>query len=76
MKLILYQATMAITQIDFVPGPFRCQIEQQHFAVGRPGRITACKAVIFTQFEVHMVKKAWLCVWRLSDQSAKLTALQ
>ena len=35
MKLILYQATMAITEIDFVPGPFRCQIEQQHldFAV-------------------------------------------
>ena len=37
MKLILYQATMAITEIDFVPGPFRCQIEQQHldFAVVR-----------------------------------------
>ena len=36
MKLILYQATMAITEIDFVPGPFRFQIEQQHldFAVG------------------------------------------
>ena len=36
MKLILYQATFAITEIDFVPGPFRCQIEQQHldFAVG------------------------------------------
>ena len=35
MKLILYQATFAITEIDFVPGPFRCQIEQQHldFAV-------------------------------------------
>ena len=35
MKLILYQATIAITEIDFVPGPFRCQIEQQHidFAV-------------------------------------------
>ena len=30
MKLILYQATFAITEIDFVPGPFRCQIEQQH----------------------------------------------
>ena len=27
MKLILYQATIAITEIDFVPGPFRCQIE-------------------------------------------------
>ncbi len=30
MKLILYQATMAITEIDFVPGPFRCQIELGH----------------------------------------------
>ena len=38
MKLILYQATFAITEIDFVQGPFRCQIEQQHldFAVGLP----------------------------------------
>ena len=37
MKLILHQATLAITEIDFVPGPFRCQIEQQHldFAVER-----------------------------------------
>ena len=34
MKLILYQATMAITEIDFVPGPFRCQIEQQHLDFG------------------------------------------
>ena len=35
MKLILDQATFAITEIHFVPGPFRCQIEQQHldFAV-------------------------------------------
>jgi len=35
MKLILYQATLATAEIDFVPGPFRCQIEQQHldFAV-------------------------------------------
>ena len=35
MKLILHQATLAITEIDFVPGPFRFQIEQQHldFAV-------------------------------------------
>ena len=35
MKLILYQATIAITEIDFVPGPFRCQIELGHlyFAV-------------------------------------------
>ena len=33
--MILYQATFAITEIDFGPGPFRCQIEQQHldFAV-------------------------------------------
>ena len=40
MKLILYQATMAITEIDFVPGPFRCQIEQQHldFAVEEEAR--------------------------------------
>ena len=30
MKLILHQATLAITEIDFVPGPFRFQIEQQH----------------------------------------------
>ena len=30
MTLILYKATFAITEIDFVPGPFRCQIEQQH----------------------------------------------
>ena len=37
MKLILYQATIAITEIDFVPGPFRCQIELGHldFAVGK-----------------------------------------
>ena len=37
MKLILYQATIAITEIDFA-GPFRCQIEQQHidFGVGIP----------------------------------------
>ena len=36
MKLILYQATIAITEIDFVPGPFRFQIELGHldFAVG------------------------------------------
>ena len=35
MKLILYQATIAITEIDFVPGPFRCWIELGHidFAV-------------------------------------------
>ena len=35
MKLILYQATIAITEIDFVLGPFRCQIELGHldFAV-------------------------------------------
>ena len=30
MKLILYQATIAITKIDFGPGPFRCQIELGH----------------------------------------------
>ena len=37
MKLILYQATIAITKIDFGPGPFRCQIELGHldFAVAR-----------------------------------------
>ena len=34
MKLILYQATIAITEIDFEPGPFRCQIEQQHIDFG------------------------------------------
>ena len=36
MKLILYQATIAITEIDFAPGPFRCQIELGHLdsAVG------------------------------------------
>ena len=36
MKLILYQATIAITEIDFVPGPFRFQIELGHldFAAG------------------------------------------
>ena len=36
MNLILYQATIAITEIDFVLlGPFRCQIELGHldFAV-------------------------------------------
>jgi hypothetical protein len=35
MKLILYQAPFAITEIDFVTGPFRCQIELGHldFAV-------------------------------------------
>ena len=27
MKLILCQATIAITETDFEPGPFRCQIE-------------------------------------------------
>ena len=30
MKLILYQATFALTEIDFVPFPFRCQIELGH----------------------------------------------
>ena len=37
MNLILYQATIAITEIDFVSGPFRCQIELGHldFAVGK-----------------------------------------
>ena len=36
MKLILYQSTIAVTEIDFVLGLFRCQIEQQYldFAVG------------------------------------------
>ena len=46
MKLILYQATIAITEIDFEPGPFRCQIEQQHidFAVfGVVVRSCTCK---------------------------------
>ena len=35
MKLILYQETLAFTEIDFVPGPFRFQIELGHldFAV-------------------------------------------
>ena len=35
MELILYQDTLAIIEIDFAPGPFRFQIEQQHsdFAV-------------------------------------------
>ena len=39
MKLILHQATLAITEIDFEPGPFRFQIEQQQhfdFAVVSP----------------------------------------
>ena len=27
MKLILYQETLAIIEIDFEPGPFHCQIE-------------------------------------------------
>ena len=39
MKLILYQATIAITEIDFVPGPFRCQIEQQHIDFALEGSI-------------------------------------
>ena len=36
MKLFLYQAPFAITEIDFVPGPFRFQIQLGHldFAVG------------------------------------------
>ena len=40
MKLILYQATFAITEIDFVPVPFRCQIKQQQldFAVETKAR--------------------------------------
>ena len=37
MKLILYQAPFAITEIDFVPGPFSCQIEQQHLDLGAAG---------------------------------------
>ena len=43
MKLILYQATITITEIDFVPGPFRCQIELGHldFAVERMGLFEA-----------------------------------
>ena len=37
MKLILYRDPFAITEIDFVPGPFRFQIELGHldFAVAR-----------------------------------------
>ena len=38
MKLILYQATMAITEIDFVPGPFRFWIEQQHLDFAEEGK--------------------------------------
>ena len=27
----MYQAPFPVTEIDFVPGPFRCQSELQHF---------------------------------------------
>ena len=30
VKLILYRDTFAITEIDFVPGPFPCQIVLAH----------------------------------------------
>ena len=36
MKLILYRAPFALTEIDFVPGPFRCWIEQQDLVYGVP----------------------------------------
>ena len=56
MKLILYQATMAITEIDFVPGPFRCQIEQQHldFAVAMG---SAQKPGVFRLARISRVNK-------------------
>ena len=31
---MLYQAPFAMTEIDFVPGPFSCRIEQQHLDFG------------------------------------------
>ena len=45
MKLILYQATIAITKIDFGPGPFRCQIELGHldFAVAETRFFNYCR---------------------------------
>ena len=48
MKLILYQATLAITEIDFVPGPFRFQIEQQHldFTVDSQSRFRETRAIM------------------------------
>jgi uncharacterized membrane protein len=49
MKLILYQATITITEIDFVLGPFRCQIDLGHldFAVARlPGNFY-CGCFVF-----------------------------
>ena len=50
MKLILYQATMAITEIDFVPGPFRCQIEQQHLDFAVAYGIGFLDYLLFTLF--------------------------
>ena len=54
MKLILYQATIAITEIDFVPGPFRCQIELGHldFAVD----CEICYILPVPDFEVSFQK--------------------
>ena len=50
MKLILHQATLAITEIDFEPGPFRFQIEQQHldFAAGGVARVPSQQEVCCT----------------------------
>ena len=67
MKLILYQATIAITKIDFGPGPFRCQIELGHldFAVAIAGSdITFAKAGQITGSCSH----AWSTHIRTNNQ--------
>ena len=69
MKLILYQATIAITGIDFVPGPFRCQIELGHldFAVVRLKQKTGLMVARAVALRINInsdgrqipTKKAW-----------------
>ena len=59
--MILYQDPFAITEIDFVPGPFRFQIEQQHFdfAVDEALKITGYLGPMLSQMPVlHSVSSS------------------
>jgi hypothetical protein len=57
MKLILYQATIAITEIDFVPGPFRCQIELGHldFAVDCPPGKNSARLFFWVWYKLKLI---------------------
>ena len=57
MKLILYQATIAITKIDFGPGPFRCQIELGHldFAVDCPPGKNSARLFFWVWYKLKLI---------------------